>query len=179
MLHASHTSQALQAGIGQTTIEMEEQTTIAAKTGKLTDRKSSLSDMHELENGDWMGLLGLAVEFMCFDDKKHRSFKEKRLDLLKADLSRFSRCSEAMVHIKQLHQAVTTAYGKEFIMMYDMLELVKNKLRPEVRHEINESIATDKTVNVMDLTWRKIEDLVSDAWGLVLLRPPQPHCQSS
>ena len=179
MLHASHTSQgaklrisqALQAGIGLTAIEMEEQTTIAAKTGKLTDRKASHCDMHNLENGDWVGLLGLAVEFMCFDDNKPRSFEEKRMDLFKADLSGFSRCSEAMAHINQLHQAASTAYGKDFITMYDLLELIKNKLRPEVRYEINDSIATDKTINIMDLTWRRIEDLVSDAWGLVSRRP--------
>ena len=179
MLHASYTSQgsklrisqALQAGIGLTDIKMEEQATIAAKTGKITDRKASLTDMQDLENGDWMGLLGLAVEFMCFDENKPRSFEEKRLALLNADLSGFNRCSEAMAHIMQLHQAATTAYGKDFITMYDLLELIKNKLKPEVRYEINDSIATDKTIDLMDLDWRGIEDLVSDAWGLVSRRP--------
>jgi hypothetical protein len=69
LLHASHSSQgfklrisqALQAGIGLNEAEMEEQAAIAAKTGQLPDRKATHTQAQALNNGDWMGLLGLAV----------------------------------------------------------------------------------------------------------------------
>ena len=111
MLHASHISlgsklrisQALLAGIGLNEDDMEKQAAITANTGRLPDRTASLQQMQALKNGDWMGLLGLAVEAMCFDENKPKSFEQKRLELHRADLSAFNRCSEALAHIMQLH----------------------------------------------------------------------------
>jgi hypothetical protein len=77
---------------------MEEQAAIAAKTGRLPDRKATHAQARALDNGDWMGLLGLAVEYMCFDSNKSRSFEEKRMALITADLAQFNRCSEALAH---------------------------------------------------------------------------------
>ena len=144
LLHASHSSQrfklrisqALQAGIGLNEAEMEEQAAIAAKTGQLTDRKATHTQAQALDNGDWMGLLGLAVEYMCFASNKSQSFDEKRMALITADLAPFNRCSEALAHMLKLHQAAVTAFGSDFIPMYNMLTLIKKKLQLPVQYAV-------------------------------------------
>ena len=122
MLHASKTShgfnlrvnQVLQAGIGLKPEQMQAQATVTARTGHLPDRVASTGQLDLITNGDWMGLLGLAVELLCYDENKPRTFENKRQELLSADLQQFGRSSEALAHALQLYQAATTAYGSEF-----------------------------------------------------------------
>ena len=103
-----------------------------------------------------MGLLCITVELLCYDENKPRTFEKKRQELPTADLQQFKRCSEALAHILQLYQSATTAYGSEFVTMYDLLQLIISKLKCEIQYEINEVIATDKTLNLISMNWRMI-----------------------
>ena len=48
---------------------------------------------------------------------------------------------------------------------YDVFNLIKSKVRPQVRYEIGEIIATKKDIDLRNLHWKDINDLISDAWG--------------
>ena len=117
-----------------------------------------------------MGLLGLAVDYMCFDSNKSQSFEEKRMALITADLTPLNRCSEALAHMLQLHQAAVTAFGSDFIPMYDMLTLIKRKLQPAVQYEIDEIMAHQDT-DLAGFTWRQIDTMISEAWRISTRRP--------
>jgi hypothetical protein len=179
MLHASKASQgfklrvnqALQAGIGIPRDQIQAQATNAARSGKLPNRKASYKQMDLLSNGDWMGLLGLTVELLCHDSNKPLTFENKRQELLSADLKQFDRCSEALAHVLQLYQAATTAYGSEFMTNYDLLKLIVSKLCSKVQYEIAEVIATNKTLDLINMDWRGIDSIVTDAWDIVSRRP--------
>ena len=179
MLHASKASQgfklrinqALQASIGLDQDQIQTQANAIATTGRLPDRVASTKELDLITNGDWMGLLCVTVELLCFDANKPQTFERKRQELLTADLQQFSRCSEALAHILQLYQSATTAYGSEFVTMYDLLQLIISKLKCEIQYEINEVIATDKTLDLIGMDWRMIDNLVTDAWGTVSRRP--------
>lgn len=179
MLHASRVSQgfnlrvcqSLQAGIGLSEEAMAAAISTAKRTGKLPDRIATHKQLDSLTNGDWMDLLHLTVSHLCFDENKELAYETRKKDLINADLSPFLRCSEALVHILQLHQAATTAYGSEFTTMYDLFNLIRGKLNFEVQHEINEIIATNKTTDLMTISWRQMEDLITDAWGTASRRP--------
>ena len=114
----------------------------AEATGKLSRREASLEDIRNMSNGDWIGLLGLSVAIMCYDENKEASFEIKRQELLAADLSNFNRCSEALAHILQLLQAATTTYGSPFMTNYDLFNLVKRKMNVKVQHDISDITAT-------------------------------------
>lgn len=52
--------------------------TRAEATGKLSRREASLEDIRNMSNGDWwIGLLGLSVAIMCYDENKEASFEIK------------------------------------------------------------------------------------------------------
>ena len=129
-------SQSLLAGIGSTGAEIEAVSAMSETTGKpsrmLSRREASLEDLRLISNGDWIGLLGLSVAVVCFDEGKELSFEDKRQELLAADLSMFNRCSEALTHTLQLLQAANTAYGSSFMANYDIFNLVKQKMSPQV-----------------------------------------------
>ena len=55
--------------------------------------------------------------------------------------------------------------------MYDLLQLIISKLKCEIQYEINEVIATDKTLVLIGMNWRMIDDLITNAWGIVSRRP--------
>ena len=76
-----------------------------------------------------------------------------------------------MAHIRQLHQAATTAYGAPFITTYDLFLLTKSKLKPDVRYEVEEIAAHQKTVDLKTMAWGDAEDIISDAWGISSRRP--------
>lgn len=179
IIHASNVSkgfnlrvrQSLLAGIGLDSNEIQEAANSAANTGKLPTRKAKLSQLKALTNGDWMNLLNLTVAILSFDGNKEQSFEVKRQDLMSADLSQFSRCSEALAHVLELLQAATTAYGSDFITMYDLFKLIKTKLSPRVQYELDDLIATDKTIDMIRMDWRRIDDLVTDAWNTTSRRP--------
>ena len=48
---------------------------------------------------------------------------------------------------------------------YDVFNLIKSKVRPQVRYEIGEIIATKKDIDLRNLQWKDINDLISDARG--------------
>ena len=104
---------------------MEALSTTAAVTGRLPDRQATHKHKESIGNGDWMGLLGLAVTITCFDENREQTFEDRRQDLLKADLSQFARPAEALAHMRQLLQAANTAYGSDFITTYDRYKLIK------------------------------------------------------
>jgi hypothetical protein len=164
-------NQSLLAGIGSSGAEIEEMSSRAEATGKLSRREASLEDIRNMSNGDWIGLLGLSVAIMCYDENKEASFEIKRQELLIADLSSFNRCSEALAHILQLLQAATTAYGSPFMTNYDLFNLVKRKMNVKVQHEINDITATWKDLDLRKIEWYDIEELISDAWGTASRRP--------
>ena len=89
---------------------------------------------------------------------------------MQADLSGFQRCKEASAHILGVYRAATNAYGSEFITMYDLLQLTKSKLSWQVRYEMEDIIARESR-DLRHMTWRKVEDLISDAWGTASRRP--------
>ena len=143
MLHASkasqgfklRVSQALQAGIGLKRDQTQAQANAIARTGRLLDdRMASTKQLDMMANGDWMGLLCLTMELLCYDENKPRTFETRRQEFFFADLQQFDRCSnlEALAHTLQLYQAATTAYGSDFMTMYDLLKLVISKLKCEV-----------------------------------------------
>ena len=90
---------------------------------------------------------------------------------MQAGHSPFRRASEALAYIFQLLQAANTAYGSDFITMYDLFKLVKMKLSQEVQFEIDGVIALDNKIDLRRLEWAQIEDLVTDAWGTASRRP--------
>ena len=55
--------------------------------------------------------------------------------------------------------------------MYDLLQLIISKLKCEIQYEINEVIATDKKLDLIGMDWRMIDDLITNAWGIVSRRP--------
>ena len=151
-------SQALKAGIGLKPDQMQAQATYTARTEHLPDRMASVGQLDQITNGDRMGLLGLTVELLCYNENKPRIFENKRQELLFANLQLFGRCSEALAHILQLYQAATTAYGSEFMTKYDLLKLVVSKLKSEVQFEIADMLAADKTLDLINMSWRKLQD---------------------
>ena len=90
---------------------MEQLSTAAAVPGRLPSRQATHRHMESIGNayGDWMGLLGLAVAVLCFDENGEQTFEDRRQDLLQAGLSQFARPAEALAHIRQLLQAANTA----------------------------------------------------------------------
>ena len=54
---------------------------------------------------------------------------------------------------------------------YDLLKLVVSKLRSEVQFEIADMIATYKRLDLINMSWRKIDNLVTGAWNIVSRRP--------
>ena len=118
-------------------------------------------------------MLNLAVVVLCYDDNQERTFEEKRQQLMQADLPGFTKCQEALAHILSIYQAATNAYGSEFMTMYeqyDLLQLVKSKLGENIRFEMEDIIARESK-DLRNMIWRKIEDLISDAWGTAARRP--------
>ena len=69
----------------------------------------------------------VTVASLCYDSNTTLSFEAKRYNLMQADLSPFRRASEALAHIFQLLQAANTAYGSDFLSIYDLYKLVKGK----------------------------------------------------
>ena len=59
--------------------------------------------------------------------------------------------------------------------MYDLLKLTKTKLPYAIRHEMDGVTANDKTIDLRQMTWRKIEDLITTAWGTASRRPEGYH----
>lgn len=168
-------NQALQAGIGSSIVQIEVMAAAADSTGRLPDRKASHEQVEAMDNGDWIGMLNLTVALLCYDDNKEQTFEVKRKELEQADLSEFKKSTEALAHILSLHQAATVAYGSEYMTMYDLLKLIKPKLTYAVRHEMEETIANDKSIDLRHTTWRKIEDLITTAWGTASRRPEGYH----
>ena len=70
----------------------------------------------------------------------------------------------------KVYKAATNACGSEFITMYDLLQLTKSKLSEQVKYEMDDIIARESR-DLRSMTWRKIEDLVIDAWGTASRRP--------
>jgi hypothetical protein len=179
MLHASNASQgaklrvnqSLQAGIGLQRDQIQVQAIETARSGRLPDRVASYEQLDRISNGGWMGFLGLTVELLCYDSNKPKTFEGKRQELLSADLLQYDRCSEALAHALQLYQAATTAYESEFMTMYDLLKTIVSKLRAEVQYEVAEVIATSKTLDLINMDWRGIDSIVTDAWDIVSRRP--------
>ena len=54
---------------------------------------------------------------------------------------------------------------------YDLLKLIVSKLRSEVQYEIADMIAINNTFDLINMDWRKIDTLVTDAWNIVSRRP--------
>ena len=114
-----------------------------------------------------MGFLGLTVELLCYDSNRPMTFENKRQELLSADLQQLDRCSAALAHALQLYQAATIAYGSGFVAKYDWLKLIVSKLKSKVQYEIANMIAIDNTLDLINMDWRKIDTLVTDAWNIV------------
>jgi hypothetical protein len=90
--------------------------------------------------------------------------------LVTADLAPFNRCSEALAHMLELHQAAVTAFGSDFIPMYGMLTLIKKKLQLPVQYEIDEIMAHQDT-DLAGFAWRQFDTMVSEAWRIATRRP--------
>ena len=118
-----------------------------------------------------MGLLRLTVAILCFDENSEQPFEDKRQNPLQAELFHFTKPAEALAHMRQLLQAASTAYGSEFMTAYDLYKLVKTKLSPTIRHEMDDVTAVKKTIDLRRLDWGQIEDLVIDVWGTASRRP--------
>ena len=146
----------------------------ASDSNETRSRPKLLTSYDQLDlicNGDWMGFLGLTVELLCYDSNNPMTFENKRQEFHSANLQQFGRCSEALAHALQLYQAATTAYGSEFITKYDLLKLIVSKLKSEIQYEIANMIVIDSTIDLMNMDWRKIDTLVTDAWNIVSRRP--------
>ena len=179
LLHASLVSdgfnlqirQCLKAGIGLSDRDKDLMAHNASMTGKLTHRDASYGDLENLQENEWVGLLSIAVEYLCFDPNKEKSFERERRALCGAKLTNFNKSSEALAHIRTLHQAATTAFGSDFMTYYDLFKLTKDKLSKEIQFEINEITATGKAADALDCDWKYIEDIVTTAWRTFSRRP--------
>jgi hypothetical protein len=124
-----------------------------------------------------VGILSIAMEYMCFDPNKGKSFEEERRALHDAKLTNFNKSSEALAHIWALHQAATTAFGSEFMTYYDLFGLTQSKLSKEIQFEIDEITAKSNTTDAMNCDWEYIEDIVTTAWGTFSRRPHGYHAK--
>ena len=146
-------------------------------TGKITHTNASYGDLESLQENEWVGLLSIAVEYLCFDPNKEKSFEKERRALRDAKLTNFNKSSEALAHIWALHQAATTAFGSEFMTYYDLFGLTKSKLSKEIQFEIDEITTKSNTTDAMNCDWEYIEDIVTTAWGTFFRRPHGYHAK--
>ena len=156
--------QTLIVGIGLDSRGKEQIASTAAPAGRLPTRVLLYNQLEELRNEEWTGLLSIAVAILCFDPNREQQFEKARKDLNDSDLSSFKKPSEALAHIFALHQRAVTAFGKDFMTMYDLFTLVKSKLHQDVLQEVDELMVTSKAINQLDCDWEFIDDVITQAW---------------
>ena len=112
MVHAAASSQgyslqvrdrqSLIVGIGLTSKEKEDiaSNSAAAATGKLPVRLLLYSQLEELRNDEWTGLLSIVVALLCFDPNREQQFEKARTALKEARLDNFTKASEDLAHVR-------------------------------------------------------------------------------
>ena len=140
-------------------------------TGSIGHRVASHDDMEQLSNDQWIGLLKLVVELVCFDINKAKSFEKASGKLKQCKLSNFKKPSEAIAHFTSLYTNARNIHGKEYMTAYERFTLLTTKLPAEVEIEIQEYLATHKGINILEMEWSDADDIINDAWGIYERRP--------
>jgi hypothetical protein len=179
IMHASNISdgsdrlvrKALLAGIGLSSQRTDELAQSASLTGSVGHRIASHSDLHNIANHQWIGLLKIVVELMCFDINRAKSFEIARDKMEQCKLSNFTKPSEAMAQFTSMYTDARNIQGEDFMTSYDRFTLLIAKLPTEVEIEIQDHLATHKGIDVLSMEWSEAEDIITDAWGTYERRP--------
>ena len=163
--------QSLIAGIGLNSKEKEDVASAAAATCRLPVRLLLYTQLKELRNHEWTGLLSIVVALLCFDPNRERQFEKARTALEESRLDNFTKAAEALAHISKLLQDANTAFGREFITHYDLFQMVRKKLPREIQFEIDGSLADGDSPDQLNCDWQYIDDTVSKAWLKFSRRP--------
>ena len=155
---------ALIAGIGLGHQRVEDLAKSITMTGSIGHCVASHAhdDLEQLSNDQWIGLLKLVVELICFDINKAKSFEQCKL-------SNFKKPSEAIAQFTSLHMCTNARniHGKEYMTAYERFTLLTTKLPAEapVEIEIQEYLATHKGINILEMEWSDADNIINDAWG--------------
>jgi hypothetical protein len=162
---------ALIAGIGLDHQRVEDLAKSIAMTGSIGHRVASHDEMEQLSNDQWIGLLKLVMELVCFDINKAKSFERANGKLKQCKLSNFKKPSEAIAQFTSLYTNARNIHGKEYMTAYERFTLLTTKLPEGVEIEVQEYLATRKGINILEMEWNDADDIVNDAWGIYERRP--------
>ena len=121
IVHASNVSdgsdrlvqKALLAGIELDSQRTDKLAQSACFTGSVGHRAASHSGLQSMANHQWIGLLKIVVEVMCFDINRARSFEAAKDKLEQCKLSNFTKPSEAMAQFTLLYTNARDIQGKD------------------------------------------------------------------
>ena len=162
---------ALLAGIGLSNRRADKLAHSASLTGSVGHRTASHSDLQNMTNSQWIGLLKIVVELMCFDINRAKSFEIAKSKLGQCKLSNFTKPSEAIAQFSSLYTDARNIQGKEFMTPYDRFALLITKLPTEVEIEIQDHLAIHKEIDILSMEWSEADDIITNAWGTYERRP--------
>ena len=153
---------ALIAGISLDHQHVEDLAKSITMTGSIRHRVASHDNMEQLSNDQWIGLLKLVAELVCFDISKAKSFEKASGKLKQCKLSNFRKPSEATAQFTSLYTNARNNHGKEHMTAYivtrGQFTLLTTKLPAEVEIEIQDYLATQKGINIPEMGWSDATD---------------------
>ena len=160
--------QSIVAGAGLTPEGLTRLAGKAAQTGSLGDHISTADSLDHFHEGQWLGLLRVAIEATCYDANKHFSFESQKTIWYTLDISKCPTHTTAIALESFHYEACEGIFGGPFCSEYDRFSNFKSAMerhQPHIAGDLHDLIIDGLETDTLDITWSAAKDLFRKAFA--------------
>ena len=160
--------QSIVAGAGLTPGGLTQLAGKAAQTGSLGDHISTADSLDHFHEGQWLGILRVAIEATCYDANKQFSFESQKTIWSTLDISKCPTHTAAIALESFHYEACEGIFGGPFCSEYDRFSNFKSALekhQPHIASDLHDLIIDGLETDTLDITWSAAKDLFRKAFA--------------